>query len=52
MKIEKLVENRIEKHLDLVEEISAESSEVLNTTEETLPTVITVSYTHLRAHET
>ena len=40
MKIEKLVENRIEKHLDLVEEISAESSEVLNTTEETLPTVI------------
>ena len=40
MKIEKLVENRIEKHLDLVEEISTESSEVLNITEEILPTVI------------
>ena len=40
MKIEKLVENRIEKHLDLVEQISIESSEVLNTTEKTLPTVI------------
>ena len=40
MKIEKLVENRIEKHLDLVEEISTESSELLNNTGETLPTVI------------
>ena len=40
MKIEKLVENRIEKHLDLVEQISTESSEVLNTTGKTLPTVI------------
>ena len=40
MKIEKLVENRIEKHLDLVEQISTEPSEMVNTTEETLPTVI------------
>ena len=32
MKIEKLVENRIEKHLDLVEQISTEPSEMVNTT--------------------
>ena len=39
MKIEKLVENRIEKHLDLVEKLPEESTEILNTGE-VLPATI------------
>ena len=39
MKIEKLVENRIEKHLDLVEKLPEESTEILNTSE-VLPATI------------
>ena len=39
MKVEKLIENRIEKHLNLVEDIPEESVEILNTNE-VLPTVV------------
>ena len=37
--VEKLVENRIEKHLNLVEEIPEESTEILNTSGN-LPTIV------------
>ena len=40
MKVEKLIENRIEKSLDLVENNPSEVVEVLNTNEITQPTVI------------
>ena len=33
MKVEELIENRIEKHLDLVEKVPEESSKILNTSE-------------------
>jgi vacuolar-type H+-ATPase subunit H len=39
MKVEKIIENRIEKHLNLVEDIPEESVEILNTNE-VLPTVV------------
>ena len=39
MKVEKLIENRIEKHLNLVEDIPEESVKILNTNE-VLPTVV------------
>ena len=39
MKVEELIENRIEKHLDLVEKVPKESVEILNTSE-VLPTTI------------
>ena len=40
MKVEKLIENRIEKSLDLVENNPSEVVEVLNTNEVTQPAVI------------
>jgi len=39
MKVEKLIENRIEKHLNLVEDIPEESVKILNTNE-VLPAVV------------
>ena len=46
MKVEKLIENRIEKHLNLVEDIPEESVEILNTNE-VLPTVVDLSLIHI-----
>ena len=40
MKVEKLVEHRIEKHLDLVEDVSEKEVQVVNNIDSSVPVVV------------